>query len=939
MLASMPTIPTAIGPFTIERELGRGGMGVVYLARDMRLDREVAIKALPDHLVDDPDRLARFQREAKTLASLNHPNIASIYGLESHDRHQYLVLEYVDGETLADALKRGPMPVDESLVIAKQIAEALEAAHEKGVIHRDIKPGNVIITPEGNAKVLDFGLARTGEGSPSSTSAGVNTDSPTLTTPHHPVHSPTIPGAIMGTAGYMSPEQARGRAVDKRSDIFSFGCVLYEMLTGARPFTGETVADALGATLHKELSLNLLPPKTPARIRELLTSCLAKDRKNRLHDIGDARIEIERALTGKEWATAATASGPRTRSNRVAWGIAFALALLAVGWVLSGVFARPTPAAPAQTFHVSTTIPTKPPFGSFIGISPDARFLVYIANPELDPDSEKSQGVLVVRRLDRDETTVIEGTDGAKTAAISPDGRWVAFACAKDRAGTKFSLKKVALENGRPAGKPETVCDLTQGSWFQVGWASDREIVFVANLDKTVYGVSTSGGEPRVIFRAEGSGVEGWDTFCPVVDGQSMLASHFVLTGDKVKVSTEAIDLASGKRTEVLRDAAMPQLVSDWNDGENLLIANRSDLAGLVAVRFDPRTLRTLGDPVTVWNGAQVNQFSLSRTGTLAMTTQPAASTDRRLAWLDEKGQPQPIPGTSRAFAGIVISPDGGRVLGYLDAPNPDEMNTEVLVHDLTRKTFSKIPIKGFTDGMVWSNDGNRIACNSFTKDEFSIWERPAGSSGEATKLLAFPIAQQQYVSPSAWSPDGKILAVSQTDFKTNTTDVVMLEREAGGTTWKATPYLNSSADEHALRFSPDGKWVIFCSVASGRHELYAQRFTGAGSGVQDAAAGRIQISTTGHDGMCWWSPDGKEIRYIDGDRQVMSVEVKTEPTFSASMPKVLYSLKDLKTRNFAWAPDGRMMVILQGENERTTKIDLVVNVVDEVREKMKAAK
>lgn len=922
-------------------------MGVVYLARDTRLDRLVAIKALPDHLVDDADRLARFQREAKTLASLNHPNIASIYGLEAHEKHQYLVLEYVGGETLAEVLKRGPIPVDDALVIAKQIAEALEAAHEKGVVHRDIKPGNVIITPDGGAKVLDFGLARTAEGSPSSTSAGVNTDSPTLTTPpphHHPVHSPTIPGAIMGTAGYMSPEQARGKPVDKRSDIFSFGCVVFEMLSGARPFTGETVADALGATLHKELDLALLPPGTPARIGEMLTNCLAKDRRNRLHDIGDARIEIERALAGREWASAPTTAEPRRGARMGAWGIACAAAMLALGWALSSALTdRPTD-APAHPFYVSTAIPGSPRFNGFAGISPDARFLVYAAWPEQDLESVRPQGVLVVRRLDRDETTVIEGTEGARNAALSPDGRWVAFSCAKDRAGTRFCIKKIALENGRPTGRPETVCDLEQGTWFNLGWASDREIVFSASLDRAVYAVSAFGGEPRVVLRNEDSdGLQGWDNLRPLVAGQSLLATHFALAGDRVRVNVEVIDLASGQRAVVLPDAGMAQLVSGEmagrKAGEHLLVASRSDLAGLVAVRFDPRSLRTLGDPVTVWNGGMVSAFDVSPTGTLAMATRPDESSLRRLAWIDANGQPQPIAGTSRAFAKIGVSPDGGRVATTVETMNPDDLNSEIWVQDLTRMTSTRIQVLGLIDGVLWSNDGQRIAYDSLTKDEFAIWERPAAAIGEAAKIFAIPAGQQSFLSLSAWSPDGKILAVDQIDIKADKSDVLMLEQEPGGTTWKATPYLDSPTDEHALRFSPDGKWVVFCSVESGRHELYVQRFTGPGSGARDAASGRVQISTSGHDGSAWWSPDGTEIRFVDGEKQVVSVEVKIEPEFSASVPKVLFSVKDLKTRSFSWAPDGRLMVILEGENDRVNRFDLVVNFLDEVRAKIEGAR
>ncbi|MBS0192284.1 MAG: protein kinase [Phycisphaerales bacterium] len=932
--------PAAIGPFQILRELGRGGMGVVYLATDTRLDRQVAIKALPADLAADPDRLARFQREAKVLASLNHPNVGGIHGLEQADGHQYLVLEYIEGETLADHLSSGPIPVTDAITLARQIAEALEAAHEKGIVHRDLKPGNVMVTGEGLVKVLDFGLARTAEGSPSSTNVAARPDSPTVTTPVR--HSPTIPGAIMGTAGYMSPEQARGKPVDKRSDVFSFGCVFYEMLTGAGPFPGETVTDSLGAILHREPNWSLLPPTTPARVRELLTKCLAKDRRNRLHDIADARLELERAISGQEW-SAAEKSSPGTAAARFPGVVAAcAMALLAggTGWMLATRFARSTPASPTQIFHVSTTVPGKPEFRSLVGISRDARYVAYLAWPELEPESTKPQGVLVVRRLDRDETTVIEGTEGARNAALSPDGRWVAYSSAKDRAGTKFSLKRVAIEDGRPSGKPEIICDLTGSGQFMLGWASDREVVFYSDADMTLYTVATSGGEPRVVLRVDKSaGIQGWDSFGPLDSGNSVLATHFAIVGERVKVNTEAIELASGKRTIVLPNAGGAVMMPDAFQGQTLLVATRADQSGLVAVRFDPATLHTLGDPARVWSGNLLNQFSLSSSGTLAITTRPSDASDRRLVRLDEKGQPQPVTGPSRAYSEISVSPDGGRVLSILDLPSPDSLNSELWVQDLARSTSTRIPVEGYASGLIWSNNGQRIAHGSYAKDEFAILERPANGSGEAVKMYTTPGAKQLFLTPSAWSPDGKILAIVQADMKTGQSDVLMLKQEAGTAAWKATPYLNSPADEHALRFSPDGKWVLFCSVESGRHELYAQRFTGVESGAEDAKSGRVQVSTNGHEGAAWWSPDGKEIRFIDSDKQLVSVEVKTDPTFSASLPKALFSIKDLKTRGLSWTPDGRLMFIRQGETDLINRIDLVINFAEEVRAKMGGTK
>ncbi|HBS28685.1 MAG TPA: hypothetical protein DEB06_04360 [Phycisphaerales bacterium] len=927
--------PSAIGPFRIERELGRGGMGEVYLALDSRLDRQVAIKALPAHLSQDPDRLARFQREAKVLASLNHPGIGAIYGLEESSGRQYLVLEFVEGQTLAERLTHGPIPVDEALALSRQIAEALEAAHEKGVVHRDLKPGNVMVTPDGVVKVLDFGLARTADGAPSTTSTPAPADSPTLTSPARYAHSPTIPGVIMGTAGYMSPEQARGKAVDKRSDIFSFGCVLYEMLAGAQPFAGETVTDSLGAILHREPEWTLLASNTPPRLRELLVNCLAKDRRNRLHDIGDARLEIERAISGREWAHPAAERARRPSPLRWVLAALGAVALLAAG-MLAGRGLRSAPPAPsAHAFHVSTSVPAEPEFVYLVGIAPDARFVVYAAWPQMDADSAQPGGVLVVRRLDRNETKVVEGTEGVRAATLSSDGRWIAFAAAKDRSQSKITLKKIALESGSPLGAPEPLCELPAGGEMNLCWSSDREIVVALSWRQTILAAPAMGGEPRVVLQEEQSReIDNWGDIRPLVDGKSILASRWALVGQTIQERTEIVELATGKRTPLLSKAGGAQLVA----GE-FVVARRVP-STLIAVRLDMGTLQPVGEPVTVWSGRLLgpSSFFVSTSGTLALTAGAGDISGRRLAWLDDRGLPQPVGAPARAYGGITISPDGERVAMNLDPIDDSELTTDLFIHDLSRHTFTRLLTQGPAWEPVWSRDAQRIAYASVNEQEFSIWDRRADGAGDAVKLHAGPNLQTLVV-PTDWSPDGKTLAIVHADLASNKSDVLMLEQEPGGPLWKATPYLTSPASEEWLRFSHEGKWVRFVSTESGRPELYAQRFTGSGSGAQDARSGRVQISTTGSDGSGWLSPDGKELRYVDSDRQVMSVQVQTEPALSVSLPKVLYAFKDLKYRDFSWAPDGRPMVALQGEGERPGKIDLVVNFMDEARAKIDAAK
>jgi serine/threonine-protein kinase len=927
--------PATIGPFQIVRELGRGGMGEVYLATDPRLDRQVAIKALPAHLAQDPDRLARFQREAKVLASLNHPGIGAIYGLEEADGHRYLILEYVEGETLADRLAKGPIPVDESLSLARQIAEALEVAHEKGVIHRDLKPANVMLSDEGAVKVLDFGLARTEDGTPSSSLALNGPESPTRTSPARLAHSPTIPGVIMGTAGYMSPEQARGKPVDKRSDIFSFGCVLYEMLTGAMPFRGETVADSIGATLHKDSDLSLLPPNTPRRIRDLLSNCLAKDKKHRLHDIGDARLEIERAITGREWLAASESAPARKGRFHPAAAAALAMLILAVGGLLGALFTRPAPPPAPPPFHLSVTTPPRPELNDFFGISPDGRFIVYRVSLELEADSPKPPAIMMVRRLDSEKAESVPGTEGVLKAAISPDGRWVAFTATKDRARSRVDLKKVALNNGEPSGMPETLCELPATGDTNLCWSSDREIALAQMWDRTLLTIPASGGEPRVVMRDEAAA--SWANMGEIhtlVPGQSVLASRWTRTDEQRKELIEIVELASGNRTPLLENATQATYLPTGH------IIARRNRDSLIAARFDLAARRIIGEPVTVWNGKLGGSFFISPTGALAMMVQPADITGRTLAWIDEQGRPVPVGAPPRAYRNANISPDGARFVTNFESTEPGSLGSDLWIYDFARRTLNRLPTQGAAWDHIWSNDGQRIAHNLFTNEEHSIWERRADGSGEPEKVFA--VARGQWLIPLAWSPDGKTLALFQRDLANTNGDVVMLEKDAAGGKWSATPYLNSPANEHGLRFSSDGKWVLFVSGETGRNELYVQRFTGAAAGAADARSGRVQISmATGISGTGWWSPDGKEIRFVDSDLQVFSVQIQTEPTLSASLPKLLYSLKDLqpRIRNGVFAPDGRLLDIMKAEDEGKNRIDVIVNFVDEMRAKVDAAK
>ncbi len=919
--------PSAIGQFKIEHELGRGGMGEVYLAHDTRLDRQVAIKAMPAHLAQDPDRLARFQREAKVLASLNHPGIASIYGLEEANGLQYLILEFIDGETLAERLARGPLPVEEALTIAKQMAEALEVAHEKGIIHRDLKPGNVMVTADGVTKVLDFGLARTAEGAPSSTNLPASANSPTLTSPPRIAHSPTIPGAIMGTAGYMSPEQARGRPVDKRSDIFSFGCVLYEMLTGAMPFAGETAADSIGATLHKDSNLELLPPSVPARIRDLLSSCLAKDRKHRLHDIADARLQLELAIAGRDWAASAAPVQPRPRRAALVAGLA--VLMLGAGALAGVMLTRPAPPPKPTPFHVSVATPPKPELSGLYGIAPDSRFVICRVLPDVGADPSKPEGSLIVRRLDREETKTIPGTEGAIEAALSSDGRWIAFTAGKDRARTRISVKKVAISNGQPEGMPELLCDLPGTGDATLCWSSDREIVVAQAWNQTILAIPASGGEPRVVLKGEASkGIETWGDIRPLVQGKSILASRWAIIGRTIKERTEIVDLATGARTPLLENAGAAQYLPSGH-----LVARRT-ANSLIAVPFDLSTQRVTGEPVTVLNSELRGTFFVAPSGTLVKLTQAGDISGRTLAWLDDKGRPEPLGAPARAYSWLAVSPDTGRVVTNLQPTDVNDFGGDLWVYDIARSAMRRLPTPEPAWRYVWSNDGQRIAYNAVSQNDFSIWERRADGSGEPDKLVSFPTTQ--LVFPIAWSPDGKTMAILKVDLTTNDSDVMMLAQDPTTAKWVAFPYLSGPASEGPLVFSPDGKWVRYVSSDTGRPELYMQRFSGAKAGAEDDRSGRIQLSTAGAQSAGWASPDGKEIRFFDSESQLVSIQVTTAPTPSASLPKPIFSLKELKSMMMCdFAPDGRLMAIMKSEEEGKNRIDLVVNFVDDMKAKL----
>src|SRR5438876_306962 len=696
-------------------------MGVVFRALDTKLQRDVALKLLPDHFADDPERLARFQREAQVLASLNHPNIAQIYGLEESDNARCIVMELVEGETLQERLKRGAIPIDEALPIAKQIAEALEAAHESGLVHRDLKPANIKLTPDGRVKVLDFGLAKAFV-----PTAEMNlSNSPTLM-------SGSMPGVILGTAAYMAPEQAKGKSVDRRADIWAFGVVLYEMLTGRMLFSGETTSETIAAVMMKEPDWTALPANTPTRLRDLIRRCLVKEPRNRVRDIGDARIAIEEVQTGAEVDAAGPEKPSRPRS-KVLVGIAAVLCLVMaflLGTMSALYFNRTTPASPEIRVEVNTPS-TDDPFS--FAISPDGRRLVFSASNE-----GKSQ--LWLRPLDSLTAQPLAGTDGARYPFWSPDSASVGFFA-------DSKLKRIDLVGGAPQVLANTSADGRGGSWSR-----DGIILFVPNLGGPLLKVFARGGEPVEVTRLEaGQTGHQFPQFLP--DGRHFI--YFVFGGPAQGVYTGSLDGGSSKR---LTNADAAAVVSP----SGFLLFPRQTT--LFAQAFDLQRQELSGNPFPV-----AEQVALERSGPVGTAGLSAASgivayrtggagAVKQLTWLDRSGKSVGAIGTPDAGLNEVeLSPDGKRV-AVSRLVNGD---VDVWLIDAARGVSTRFTFDPASDGIsLWSPDGNHVVFQSNRKGVFNLYWKLSSGTGMDDLLLE----SDQNKAPADWSPDGRFLLFRSID-------------------------------------------------------------------------------------------------------------------------------------------------------------------------------
>jgi hypothetical protein len=883
------TAGTRLGPYEILSVLGKGGMGEVYRARDTRLNREVAIKVLPDLFATDPERLTRFEREAQLLASLNHPHIAQIYGFEDFQSTRpgqpalgALVLELVDGPTLADRIEKSAVPLEEALPIARQIAEALEAAHDRGIIHRDLKPANIKLTGAGAVKVLDFGLAKAldplpGDGAPRAGAAGL--DSATFASPT------TQLGLVLGTAAYMAPEQARGQAVDKRTDIWAFGVVVYEMLAGRRPFEGETLSDSIAAVLRGEIDWTQLPAGTPDELRRLLRRCLERDPGNRLHDIADARLVIAEVQRGEFAAT-----GRHDRPVR--WKPWLGVLAIATAAAAAGVLLGPrlvttaSPGAERSTPVVRFAIEPPPEVASIsnVTVADDGRFIVYEGQVE-------GESRLFLRRLDSQDSRLLAGTEGARWPFTSPDGAWIGFF-------RDAKIYKVS-QNG---GDPLAVCDVRGGPG--AAWTSDGRIVFSRTWLAGLSIVSADGGPPAVLTSPDPNQQEIGHWWPAVLPGGHILFT-IVMAGTGLNdARIGLLDPASGKYQTLF-----PGARASWVPSGHILFYRTG---GYHAVPFDLPSLKVTGESFPVLDDAQdldpagdwPQPVATAASGALAYLAGPYVPPSR-LTWIGAGGTFTPLPFAARPFVGVKLSPDGRRVA----TASMEGGRLLIRLLDLDRGTEESPQIAGMNWNPVWLPDG-RLSFTSMRKGDFDVYVKDVGGTGTETAFLS----GRDDTDPVAWTRDGRLIFQgSEPDgaYPLKLFDPRQPDRIAR---------LTEQHVENGGSLSPDERWLVYQSSATGRALIYVRPLTGNGPAVAlSRDSGEFPI----------FLHNGRELAFVRGRQLVVLPWRERDGRFETGAERAVTQL----TFGSGWtfgapydtAADGRFLALVRTQASPPVRIRVVV--------------
>jgi Tol biopolymer transport system component len=895
-------------------------MGQVWRARDPKLNRDLALKVLPDTFADDPARLARFRREAQTLAALNHPNIAHIHGIEESNGVLAIVMELVEGEDLFERLKRGPIDLDEALPIARQIAEALEAAHDSGIIHRDLKPANVKVRPDGTVKVLDFGLAKPIASLGGDLDTPIDLNSPTITSP-----AMTMQGAILGTAAYMAPEQARGRAIDRRVDIWAFGCVLFEMLCGRCVFRGDNVQDLLADVLRQDVDWTRLPKSTPPRLQRLLERCLDRDPRTRLRDAGEARIEIAKIAAGAPDTPPLPMAASSPRWIRIApWVVTVSALALAVA--LWAPWRSPAPdghplmrldvgLGPDATIDADGALP--------VAISPDGTRIVFLIR------GTGGKTALATRRLDHPDITPLPGTDNGDYPFFSPDGRFVGFFA-------DSKLKTVALDGGSPA----VLADVS--AFRGASWGDNGEIVAGLTTIGGLRRLPAAGGVLSTITTlSEGEFLHLRPQVLP--GGRAVLFTATTLVSSLDGASIKVVSLAdaaggAGVVKTLVTNAYAGRYVATYGSTGHLVFLRQGALYG---VAFDPGRLEVSGaaQPVVEnlrpTNAFTADPFDISSTGTLVYYPGRAADQAWPTAWLDDSGKTAPLINAPGRYSQPRFSPDGRRMAIVADT----EKGQEIFIYDLQTEAMSRLT---FTDSQkrapVWTPDGAHIVfANDDAAGPHMDWIRADGS-GEAHVLFN----TKGRVSFLDMSRDGRMLAfhdntpAGDTNMWTVTLDLSDPAHPKAGT---PTPYLQTPAGEAGPVFSPDGRWIAYFSNESGRFQIYVKTAPGSDG---KPGPGTWQVST---DGGIFpvWSPNGRELFYRSnpGAGIMVANVTTTAGTFAATRPRTWSDRPIRRVGTFvsyALAPDGKRFAVFPlapTDSTANAQVTFVLNLFDELRRRV----